>query len=185
MQTNQQEWKPIEGVGKKKRPCDTKTPFALKRADHRNAILKGWASKLESIIEPKVPTDYVSPFDTGKCIYCETKLTGCPTGDEFRPSTQRGRQNIVNRVPCCGVCNPSKQDKCGGMLIKWINETSPRGNRKPIRKEQQEKILRWFEENEKYMLIPLDTIDPDTGTTYEARVNEMDKQLNNFYEFMK
>ena len=111
MQTNQQEWKPIEGVGKKKRPCDTKTPFALKRADHRNAILKGWASKLESIIEPKVPTDYVSPFDTGKCIYCETKLTGCPTGDEFRPSTQRGRQNIVNRVPCCGVCHPSKQDK--------------------------------------------------------------------------
>ena len=113
--SNIETWKPIEGVEKKKNrkgECNINTTFSRRRADHRNAILKDWAKRLEPTIEPKVPKDYISPFDKSKCIYCLSLNIG-PTGDEFRPSTQRGRQNKINCVSCCGKCNSSKQDKCG------------------------------------------------------------------------
>ena len=38
-------WKPIEGIPKQ--PTRSQTKFAKKRADHRNAILKDWAERLE------------------------------------------------------------------------------------------------------------------------------------------
>lgn len=85
-------WNPIEGSIKKRRISKINTKFAKKRADHRNAILKDWAERLELTIEPKIPENYISPFDKDKCVYCLSHKIGA-SGDEFRPSTQRGRQN--------------------------------------------------------------------------------------------
>jgi hypothetical protein len=174
IETIMKSWNPIEGVNKKKRKCNgINTRFSKKRADHRNAILKDWADSLESIIEPKVPDNYVSPFDANKCIYCLSSNIGS-SGDEFRPSSQRGRQNIINCVPCCGMCNSSKQDKCGKALIQWICTRSP--------VEQQEKIIKWYYEYESYMIIPLNTYDNNKKQTYEERENGLDELLNAMYE---
>tara|TARA_B110000037_G_C16972217_1_gene445530 strand:+ start:220 stop:774 length:555 start_codon:yes stop_codon:yes gene_type:complete len=177
--TNQKNWEPIEGLPKQTRPGPG-TIFSKKRADHRNAILKDWAERYEPKIEPKVPIDYMLPFDTDKCAYCLSMHIG-PSGDEFRPSSQRGRMNIVNCIPCCGVCNSSKQDKCGSVLIKWIKEENPK-KRTQIKIEQQEKIINWYEENEKYLLIPRDTFDDKKNKTYGERLNELDARLNKIYE---
>ena len=166
-------WYPIEGSAKQQRKCDINTKFSKKRADHRNAILKDWAERLEHTIEPKVPEDYISPFDTARCVYCLSLEIG-PTGDEFRPSTQRGRQNKINCVPCCGKCNSSKQDKCGSVLIKWIKSKSSA--------EQYEKIIKWYQHYEKYMLIPENTIDIKNNKLYLINVMELDERLNKIYE---
>lgn len=177
--TDQQNWEPIEGLPKQKR-TGPGTSFAKKRADHRNAILKDWGKRLEPQIEPQVPIDYISPFDRDKCAYCLSNNIG-PSGDEFRPSSQRGRINKVNCIPCCGSCNSSKQDKCGSALIEWIKEENPK-KRKPIMIEQQEKIINWYKANEKYLLIPLDTFDDKINKTYIERFNELDTDLNKIYE---
>jgi len=166
-------WEPIEGSSKKKRNCKLKTKFSKKRADHRNAILKDWAIRLEPTIEPKVPEDYVSPFERDKCVYCLSSKIG-PSGDEFRPSTQLGRQNKINCIPCCGMCNSSKQDKCGSILIQWIKDKSPI--------EQYTKIINWYQQYEKYMLIPLDTFDVKNNTSYKVMEMELDERLNKIYE---
>ena len=129
---------------------------------------------------PKVPDDYTSPFDKDKCVYCLSDKIG-PTGDEFRPSTQRGRYNDVNCLPCCGVCNSSKQDKCGSVLIEWIKQENPK-KRIPIHVEQQEKIINWYQQNEKYLIIPNDTFDTKHQITYENKVNGLDDYLNKIYE---
>ena len=97
-----------------------------------------------------------------------------PTGDEFRATTQRGRQNIINCVSCCGKCNSSKQDKCGRLLIKWIKSKSS--------VEQYEKIIKWYQHYEKYMLIPENTIDPKNNKTYKTNEEELDERLNKIYE---
>ena len=175
----QNNWKPIEGLPKKKRPGPG-TIFSKKRADHRNAIIKDWGKRLEPIIEPKIPIDYTSPFDKNKCVYCLSTSIG-PSGDEFRPSTQRGRYNIVNCLPCCGPCNSSKQDKCGLALIKWIKQDNPK-KRLPIVVEQQEKIINWYKENEKYLLIPLDTLDNKDNKTYGDKLDKLDDRLNEIYK---
>jgi len=167
------DWNPIEGLPKERRFCDIKTFLSKKRADHRNAILKDWATRLELIIEPKVPEDYISPFDKTKCIYCLSPKIG-PSGDEFRPSTQRGRQNKINCVPCCGACNSSKQDKCGSVLIQWIKSKSP--------VEQFEKIIKWYQDNEKYILIPDTVIDTKYNKSYMTNVTELDVRLNSIYD---
>ena len=112
--SNQNNWKPIEGLPKQRRQGPG-TKFSKKRADHRNAILKDWGERLEPQIEQKVPIEYTSPFDTDKCAYCLSEAIG-PSGDEFRPSSQTGRMNIVNCIPCCGRYNSSKQDKCGTVI---------------------------------------------------------------------
>ena len=166
-------WCPIEGSAKQRRKCNINTKLSKKRADHRNAILKDWAERLEYTIEPKVPEDYTSPFDESKCIYCLSSNIGS-TGDEFRPSTQLGRQNKINCVPCCGTCNSSKQDKCGSALIKWIKNKSP--------VEQQEKIIEWYQCYEKYMLIPENTIDIKNNILYIDNVVGLDERLNKIYE---
>ena len=166
-------WYPIEGSAKQQRKCHINTKFSKKRADHRNPILKDWAERLEHTIEPKVPEDYISPFDATKCIYCLSLKLG-PTGDEFRPSTQRGRQNKINWVPCCGTCNSSKEAKCGSVLIKWIKSKSS--------VEQYEKIIKWYQSYEKYMIIPEDTIDPKNNKLYVTKVMELDADLNKMYE---
>ena len=171
--TDQNNWEPIEGLPKQRREGPG-TKFSKKRADHRNAILKDWGERLESQIEPKVPIDYTSPFDTDKCAYCLSMRIG-PSGDEFRPSSQRGRYNKVNCLPCCGPCNSSKQDKCGSPLIKWIKEENPK-------KRTQIKIINWYEENEKYLLIPLDTFDSKDNKTYGDKLKELDPRLNKIYE---
>ena len=173
METDLTMWKPIEGLIKKRRKCIINTKFSKKRADHRNAILKDWAERLEPSIEPKVPQDYISPFDIDKCVYCLSLKIG-PTGDEFRPSTQRGRQNKINCVPCCGMCNSSKQDKCGNALIQWIKSKS--------QIEEHEKIIKWYHQYEKYMLIPLETFDIKYNKTYKVNEMELDERLNKFYE---
>tara|TARA_Y100000389_G_C17277337_1_gene421106 strand:+ start:133 stop:690 length:558 start_codon:yes stop_codon:yes gene_type:complete len=172
-------WEPIEGLPKQKRP-GIGSKMAKKRADHRNTILKDWAESLEPKLEQKIPIDYKSPFDNDKCAYCLTSNIG-KSGDEFRPVTQRGRYNIVNCIPCCGRCNSSKQDKCGNKLIEWIKEKNPK-KRLPIKIEQQELIINWYKENEKYFLIPLDTLDSKKNKTYEERLNEIDDKLNRLYE---
>jgi 5-methylcytosine-specific restriction endonuclease McrA len=177
--TDQKNWEPIEGLPKQKR-YGPGTKLSKKRADHRNAILKDWGERIEPKIEPKVPIDYTSPFDTDKCAYCLSMDIG-HSGDEFRPSSQRGRMNIVNCIPCCGSCNSSKQDKCGSVLIKWIKEENPK-KRTQIKIEQQEKIINWHEENEKYLLIPPDTFDDKKNKTYRERLNELDTDLNKMYE---
>jgi hypothetical protein len=166
-------WTPIEGTLKKRRHNPVNTKFSKKRADHRNAILKDWAERLEPYIEPKVPEDYTCPFVRDKCVYCLSPNIG-PSGDEFRPSTQRGRQNTINCVPCCGMCNSSKQDKCGSLLVAWIKERSP--------SNQQEIILAWYEKYEKYLLIPLDIVDPKHKKTYSVLESELDDRLNKVYE---
>jgi hypothetical protein len=166
-------WNPIEGLPKQRRTCSLNTYLSKKRADHRNAILKDWAKRLEPIIDPKVPEDYISPFDKTKCIYCLSHKIG-PTGDEFRPSTQRGRQNKINCVPCCGTCNSSKQDKCGSVLIQWIKSKSP--------VEQYERIIKWYKDNEKYILIPDNIIDTKNNKSYIINVMELDLRLNSLYE---
>jgi len=166
-------WNPIEGLPKQRRPYNLTTSLSKKRADHRNAILKDWAKRLEPIIEPKVPEDYISPFDKTKCIYCLSPRIG-PTGDEFRPCTQRGRQNTINCVPCCGACNSSKQDKCGSVLIQWIKSKS--------QIEQYEKIIKWYQDHEKYMLIPDSIIDPKDNESYIIKVMGLDDRLNSVYD---
>ena len=166
-------WIPIEGTPKIRRQTTTNTMFSKKRADHRNAILKDWAARLECHIEPKIPLDYISPFDKDKCAYCLSSKIG-PTGDEFRPSTQRGRQNKINCIPCCGMCNSSKQDKCGSILITWIKERST--------PEQYNIIVKWYEQNEKYLLIPFDAIDEKHNKLYSDMVLELDHRLNVIYE---
>ena len=170
----QNNWVPIEGTPKKRR-YGPETKFAKKRADHRNTILKDWSERLESEIEPNVPNDYTSTFDKTKCSYCLTTRIG-PSGDEFRPSSQGGRYNIVNCIPCCGDCNSSKQDKCGTRLIKWIKD-------KPsIKVEQQEQLINWYRENEKYLIIPPNTFVSKRNKTYEDEVKELDVELNKVYE---
>ena len=166
-------WDPIEGLPKQRRPCNIKTVLSKKRANLRNAILKDWAIRLEPTIDLKVPEDYISPFDKTKCIYCLSPKIG-PMGDEFRPSTQRGRQNKINCVPCCGACNSSKQDKCGSVLIEWIKSKST--------VEQYEKIIKWYQDNEKYMLIPENIIDPKDNKPYIIKVMELDGRLNSVFE---
>lgn len=166
-------WYPIEGTIKQRRRSNINTKFSKKRADHRNAILKDWAERLEPTIEPKVPEGYILPFDKDKCVYCLSHKIG-KTGDEFRPTTQRGRQNKINCIPCCGICNSSKQDKCGSALIQWIKSKSPI--------EQQEKIIKWYHQYEKYMLIPEDAIDIKYEKTYKINVIELDERLNKMYE---
>ena len=177
--TDQNNWEPIEGLPKQRREGPG-TKLSKKRADHRNAILKDWGEKLEPQIEPKVPIDYINPFDRDKCAYCLSNDIG-PSGDEFRPSSQRGRMNIVNCIPCCGSCNSSKQDKCGTILIKWIKEENPK-KRTQVKVEQQEKIINWYKENEKYLLIPLYTFDDKANKTYIERFNKLDTDLNKIYE---
>lgn len=168
-------WKPVEGLPREKR-IGPKSEFAKRRGDHRNSILKDWAIKVEPDIEPKVPIDYISPFDKDKCVYCLTSHIG-RSKDEFRPKTQRGRYNIVNCLPCCGSCNSSKQDKCGTVLIEWIKK-NPK-----IPVEQKEKIINWFKEHEKYMLIPLDTLfDKNKNITYGDKFSSLDSDLNKIYE---
>ena len=177
--TDQKNWEPIEGLPKQKRP-GPRTKFAKKRANHRNVILKDWGERLEPQIKPKVPIDYTSPFEKDKCVYCLSMRIG-PSGDEFRPSTQRGRYNKVNCLPCCGACNSSKQDKCGLTLIKWLKQENPK-KRQPCGVEQQEKLINWYKENEKYLLIPLDTYDSKDNKTYGDKLNELDARLNKIYE---
>ena len=171
-------WIPIEGIPREKRDGPN-TIFSGRRADHRNSILKDWAKRLEAIIEPKVPIDYVCPFDKNKCVYCLSANIG-KSGDEFRPATQRGRYNIVNCLPCCGSCNSSKQDKCGLSLIKWIKDESSK-KRSYIIPEQQEKIINWYKKNEEYLIIPLDTLDTKDNKTYENKLAELDSNLNKMY----
>jgi 5-methylcytosine-specific restriction endonuclease McrA len=167
-------WLPIEGNSKVRRKCVTKTTLSSKRADHRNAILKDLAKRLETSVEPKVPLNYKHPFEKKKCIYCLSSKIG-PAGDEFRPISQRGRINKVNCVPCCGTCNSSKQDKCGLDLVDWI--------KKKASPAQFEKIMNWYMEHEKYMLIPPDTVDIKHGKTYSELVDVwIDEQLNKMYE---
>lgn len=169
------QWIPIEGDPKQKRDCSIKIPFSNHKANHRNEILKTCAIRLESSIEPPIPDNYVSPFNPKICAYC---LMPSKSGkfDEFRPISQRGRMNIVNCVPCCGKCNSSKQAKCGTILITWINKNAK------IAPEQKKLILEWFQENEKYMIIPKDTIDSKTGETYEKKEQELDGKLNLLYQ---
>jgi len=180
LKVNVSEWVPDPGEPRKKRKCDISTHLSKKRADHRNAILKDWAERLEPEIDPKVPENYISPFDKDKCAYCLVDKIG-PTGDEFRPSTQRGRQNIVNCLPCCARCNSSKQDKCGSKLIEWIKEVNPK-SRKEISVEQKVKIINWYKKNEKYLLIPLDTYDRKNRKKYTDMKAELDKRLNKIYK---
>ena len=175
METTLLEWKPVEGIPKKRRHCNVNTPFSRNRANHRNEILKTWAIRLENIIEPQIPEDYISPFSTNQCIYCGSTKIG-PSGDEFRPITQRGRMNKINCVPCCGRCNSSKQDKCGNKLIEWIKINQPN-------EKQQQKIIKWYREYEKFMLIPLDIIDDKNKKTYKDMENELDEKLNKIYEY--
>ena len=65
-------------------------------------------------------------------------------------------------MSCCGKCNSSKQDKCGKKLIEWIKSKSP--------VEQCEKIIKWYQYYEKYMLIP------ENKTNEE----ELDERLNKY-----
>jgi 5-methylcytosine-specific restriction endonuclease McrA len=167
------EWKPIEGVDKVRRNCLIKTTFAKKRADHRNAILKDIASRMESSISPRVPDDYKNPFDPKKCAYCGIDKIG-KAGDEFRPISQRGRMNRVNCVPCCGACNSSKCDKTGVNLIAWLKIT--------CEEKQFEKIMKWYETNEKYMIIPLEAVDKNSGKCYSEIGDWIDERLNETYE---
>ena len=67
------------------------------------------------------------------------------------------------------------------LLIKWIKEENPK-KRTQIKIEQQEKIINWYKENEKYLLIPLDTFDDKKNKTYGERLNELDTELNKWYE---
>lgn len=174
-------WYPIAGCKKqKRRKCDTY--FAKKMADHRNSILKDWAIKYEPHITPMVPQDYTSPFDKGKCIFCLCQVKNKAI-DEFRSTKDKGRMNIVNCNPCCGKCNGSKSDRCGDKLVKWIKDGGH--HERPIHDEQKRLILEWYEENEKYMIIP------DTTTVYGSEINyieeylSLDHRLNNIYkEFM-
>jgi hypothetical protein len=49
--------------------------------------------------------------------------------------------------------------------------------------EQQEKIIKWFKEHEKYMLIPLDTLfDKNKNITYGDKFSTLDSDLNKMYE---
>ena len=180
LKVNESEWVPESGEPRKRRCCEPLTHFCKKRANHRNTILKDWAERLEPEIEPKVPENYNSPFDKGKCAYCLDKKIG-PTGDEFRPSTQRGRQNEVNCLDCCSRCNSSKQDKCGSKLIEWIEEVNPK-SRKEIPHKQKAKIINWYQQNEKYLLIPLDAYDRKNGKRYTAMKAELDEKLNKIYK---
>lgn len=173
MSFNELKWTPIEGAPKKKRKCNINTKFSKKRADHRNAILKDWAIRLEPTLEPTIPENYISPFDKNKCAYCLSSKIG-PSGDEFRPSTQRGRQNIINCIPCCGMCNSSKQDKCGTALLKWIKNK--------VSTKQQDIILHWYTQYEKYMIISLEAFDEKNKKSYNDVIEGLDDKLNKIYE---
>ena len=170
----EESWTPIEGIPKKRRQTELKTHLSKKRANHRNAILKDWAERLEYIIEPQVPVNYKSPFDKEKCVYCLSTTIG-PTGDEFIPTTQRGRQNKINCVPCCGRCNSSKQDFCGRRLIQWIREKVPT--------DRQEIILKWWEQHEKYLHIPIHIVDKKQNKPYSSMISQLDDDLNKFYDY--
>ena len=89
----QKNWKPIEGLPKQNRPGPG-TKFSKKRADHRNAILKDWGERLEPQIEPKVPIDYKSPFDTDKCAYCLSMSIG-PSVIYFTSSNDEAFQSLL------------------------------------------------------------------------------------------
>jgi len=165
-------WVPEEGSGKVRRSCPVKTVLSSKRADHRNAILKDIASGMESSILSQVPEEYKCPFDAKKCTYCGAGKIGS-AGDEFRPISQRGRMNQINCVPCCGAYNSSKCDRTGAKLIEWLV--------KNCESEQYEKIMKWYEENEKYMIIPLDAVDKKTGKCYTELGEWIDESLNHCY----
>lgn len=178
MVTSNNIWTPIEGEKKKKRINTIGTNFSKKRSDHRNSILKDYAERLESTIYPKIPDDYRYEFDTKKCMYCKSEKIG-KSYDEFRPITQRGRMNRINCVPSCGNCNASKNDKCGTKLIQWIDE------RPQLSDEEKQNIKQWYEKYEKYMIIPLDTVFPESDITYEQKEAQLDIELNRFYEMFK
>ena len=62
-----------------------------------------------------------------------------------------------------------------------LKEENPK-KRTQIKIEQQEKIINWYEENEKYLLIPPDTVDDKHNKTYREKLNELDTDLNAVYE---
>lgn len=170
---------PIEGSNRKQRR-QLNTHFASKIADHRNAILKDWAIKYEPNIIPKIPEDYQSPFEPHVCIFCLCKVKkNINSGiDEFRPTKDKGRMNIVNCNPCCGPCNGSKNDRCGTRLINWLKSG---GRNNTITNDRIQKILEWYMKHEKYMIIPDDTINNYNGTTYIHEYENLDNKLNEMY----
>lgn len=177
-------WTPIPGNGKKKRQTGIKTTLSGKRSDHRNSILKDWATRLENKIEPQVPYDYVSPFDPKKCMFCLKKVSN-KNIDEFRPITQGGRMNVINCNPCCGRCNQSKNDSCGNKLINWINNVEIDDNKRtPIPLERAKVIMEWFRKYEKYMIIDINTYDPLHNKTYYELEKDLDSRLDALYHEM-
>jgi len=175
-------WTPIPGNGKKNRQTNIKTTLSGKRADHRNSILKDWATRLENIMEPRVPSDYISPFGHEQCMFCLENLSNSKNIDEFRPISQRGRMNVINCNPCCGRCNQSKNDSCGDKLINWIKNVQIDDNKRtPVPPERAKMIIEWFKKYEKYMIIDVNTYDPLRNKTYYELENELDSRLNAFY----
>ena len=107
------------------------------------------AIRLEQSIKIQVPYDYVSHFKKDECIFCKRKIKK-KNIDEFRPVSQGGRINKVNCNPCCGSCNSSKNDLCGNDLLNWIKN---KGNIKnPIPDDRIYELIKFYEENEKYMI---------------------------------
>jgi hypothetical protein len=180
-------WTPIPGTEKKNRQTCTKTTLSGKRSDHRNSILKDWATRLENTIEPQVPSDYTSPFDPKECMFCLKQLskTKSKNIDEFRPISQRGRMNVINCNPCCGGCNPSKNDLCGNKLVNWIKNVEIDNNKRtPVPPERAKMIIEWFEKYEKYMIIDVNTCDALHNKTYYELEKDLDIRLDAFYKEM-
>lgn len=172
-------WMPIEGVGRRAKNNNVTSIFASKRPDHRNTILKDWAIRLEENIEPRVPPDYISPFNEKQCIFCTTILRKEGV-DEFVPITQYGRMNKINKNPCCGKCNSSKSDKCGKKLINWIKNKGYEDN--PIPEDRIDKLIEWYYTYEIYMIIPAKTFDKINNETYENLLeHKLDEMLDEFY----
>ena len=182
-----QKWIPIEGLpkptnGSRSKNCNSNTLFAKKRANHRNLLLKDLANYLEPNILQKVPEDYISPFEINKCAYCLSSKKKGSSGafcDEFRATSQHGRMNKVNCIPCCGTCNISKGDKSGSELIKWIKE------KEQIQNKTKDKIINWYHQYEKYMIIPIDTIDIETKISYNVLFNGLDNKLDIMFKMME
>jgi hypothetical protein len=123
------------------------------KANFRHPILNHYAVMQEKTYTPEVPETYKYPFPKNECIYCKGP-PGKGIGDHFIPITLGGRVNKVSIVPCCSKCNTSKGQKTDSALRIWLKSGGhPERRICPTRIKE---IIKWWNENDKYMHIPED-----------------------------
>jgi hypothetical protein len=149
-------------------------PSAIPRvkANSIHTILNFYAVMREQSCTPEVPETYKYPFPKNQCIYCQGP-PGKGIGDHFIPITLGGRVNNVSIVPCCRECNTSKGQKTDSALCTWLKCGGHPERR--ISHTRIKEILKWWDENDKYMHIHEDE--------FKKYSDDLDNDIENLLKF--